>query len=346
MNEIVGLLLLQDGIVNGAVYALLGLSLVMVFSVTRIIFVPQGELVSFGALTLAALQAGQWPGTIWVSSLGAGVVSLVDLWRYTQTGRDPGLLRSAIGYAIVAIGVAALWWLDLRQMTQWQQLIVALVIVSPISVIIYRLAFEPIANASVLTLLVVAVAVHFALLGLGLILFGPEGVRTAALTTLSIQVGPYTIVGQAVLVGFVASSLMMMMFIYFEYTIQGKALRATAFNRVGARLVGIEVTAAGRIAFLFTGIIGAVSGILISPITTIYYDTGFLIGLKGFVAAIFGGMLSYPLTVVGALFIGIFETFSSFWASAFKDVIVFALIIPVLLWRNVFSQIVEEDEGE
>ena len=85
-------------------------------------------------------------------------------------------------------------------------------------------------------------------------------------------------------------------------------------------------------------------GVLIAPITTIYYDTGFLIGLKGFVGAIVGGLGSYPLAAAGALLVGLLEAFSSFWASAFKEVIVFTLIIPVLVWRSLTTHHVEEEE--
>jgi branched-subunit amino acid ABC-type transport system permease component len=90
--------------------------------------------------------------------------------------------------------------------------------------------------------------------------------------------------------------------------------------------------------------IGAFSGVLIAPITTIYYDTGFLIGLKGFVGAIVGGLGSYPLAAAGAVLVGLLEAFSSFWASAFKEVIVFTLIIPVLVWRSLTTHHVEEEE--
>ena len=90
--------------------------------------------------------------------------------------------------------------------------------------------------------------------------------------------------------------------------------------------------------------IGALSGILIGPITTIYYDSGFLIGLKGFVAAIIGGLVSYPLAAVGALLVGLLEAFASFWASAFKEVIVFTLILPVLLLRSLAAPAVEEEK--
>ena len=125
---------------------------------------------------------------------------------------------------------------------------------------------------------------------------------------------------------------------------RGKALRATAINRVGARLMGIPTGLSGDLSFALAGLIGAVSGLLIAPLTTVYYDTGFLIGLKGFVAAIVGGLASYPLALGGALLVGQLESFASFWASAFKEVLVFTLIIPVLWWRSMRSRHVEDEE--
>ena len=131
-----------------------------------------------------------------------------------------------------------------------------------------------------------------------------------------------------------AAILIIALWLFFGKTLYGRALRATAVNRRGARLMGISTNMSGSLTFTLAAAIGALSGMLIAPVTTIYYDTGFLIGLKGFVAAIIGGLVSYPVTAVGALFVGILEAFSSFWASAYKEVIVFTLIIPVLLWRS------------
>jgi branched-chain amino acid transport system permease protein len=85
-------------------------------------------------------------------------------------------------------------------------------------------------------------------------------------------------------------------------------------------------------------------GILISPVTTLYYDSGFLLSLKGFVGAIIGALVSYPVAAAGALLVGLIESFSAFWASAYKEVIVFTLIIPVLLWRSLTTRHVEEEE--
>jgi branched-chain amino acid transport system permease protein len=101
---------------------------------------------------------------------------------------------------------------------------------------------------------------------------------------------------------------------------------------------------AGRSAFSMAAFIGALSGLLIGPSTTMIYDGGFLIGLKGFVAAIFGGLASYPLAVGGALLVGLLDSFSSFWASAYKDVIVFTAIIPILLLRSIADRQHDDDE--
>jgi len=110
--------------------------------------------------------------------------------------------------------------------------------------------------------------------------------------------------------------------------------------------MGIKVKRAGQIAFLLAALLGAFSGILIGPITTVYYDSGFIIGLKGFVGAILGGLAGYPLAAAGALLVGLMEAYISFWASAYKEVWVFALIIPVLMWRSLkHPQLLEEDES-
>jgi branched-chain amino acid transport system permease protein len=137
-----------------------------------------------------------------------------------------------------------------------------------------------------------------------------------------------------------------LLFLFFDFTLTGKALRATAVNRTGARLMGIRPARAGTIAYLLGSLMAGVSGILIAPVNTIFYDSGFLLGLKAFVGAIVGGMTSYPLAALGALGVGVLESFASFQSSAFKDVIVFSLLIPILLWRSIASQHSEEEVEE
>lgn len=345
MDSQVFLLLGQDGITNGAIYALLALALVLVFAVTRIIFIPQGEFIAFGALTLAALQAGKFPGTVWLLLAGGIMVTLIDgamLWRERRYGRLPPLVLANIGFPVAC--VALLWLVLPTQLPLWALAIISMLLVVPLGPMIYRMAFQPLASASTLVLLIVSVAVHMALTGLGLLFFGAEGWRTPPFTEASFEIGGALLQGQTILVVLASAILIVGLYFFFERTIYGKALRATAMNRTGARLMGISASVAGKLSFTLAAAIGAFSGILIAPITTIYYDSGFLIGLKGFVGAIVGGLASYPVAALGAILVGLLEAYSSFWASAFKEVIVFTLILPVLLWRSLSSRTTEEEE--
>src|SRR5690606_2317516 len=138
--------------------------------------------------------------------------------------------------------------------------------------------------------------------------------------------------------------VVLVLYVLSERTLYGKALRAAAINATGARLMGISAAMAGRIAFLLAAIIGAITGVLVSSVTMIYYDTGFLLGLKGFVAAIMGGLISYPLAAVGAIGLGVMESFAAYFASAFKEAIVFSLIIPILFWRSLATFRLTDDE--
>jgi hypothetical protein len=98
MDLQIALLLGQDGITNGAIYALLSLALVLVFAVTRVIFIPQGEFVAFGALTLASFQAGKVPGTLWLL-MGAGVaVALVELVAALRSANQRRRIPRIVGW--------------------------------------------------------------------------------------------------------------------------------------------------------------------------------------------------------------------------------------------------------
>jgi branched-chain amino acid transport system permease protein len=345
MNTTVALFLLQDGIINGAIYALLGVTLVLVFAVTRVIFVPLGEFVAWSALTLAALEAGSVPGTAWLLlMLGVGA-ALLDLIRERQQMTNSEAARTIVRDVVLPMALLCITMLAAPlKLGLAANVILTLALIIPMGPLVYRLAFQPLADATVLTLFITSIGVHFAAVGTGLLFFGAEGVRTPPFIDAVYKLGPMNIKAQSLCVLAVAAAAMIGLYVFFGRTLLGKALRATAVNRLGARLVGIPVAATGRIAFALATFIGAVCGMLIGPFTTMAFDSGFLIGLKGFVAAITGGLVSYPLTALAAVGVGLLESYSAFFASAFKEVIVFSIILPVLLWRSFAGGHVEEDE--
>ena len=290
--SIAGILLL-DGVTSGAIYALLALAIVLVFAVTRVIFIPQGEFVAFGALTLALLQLGKVPGTIWLLLVLAAAAALLDLADAVRRGLPAaamarGLVRTLVAPVVVA---AVTWWAAPLKLHLLAQSALTLAIVTLLGPLVYRLAYQRLADATVLVLLIVSVGVHFALTGLGLVFFGAEGYRNPSFWDVRFSAGPLMLSGQTIFIFVAAVALIVGLWLFFGRTLRGKALRATAVNRLGARLMGISTSGAGKLSF----------------------------GLAAF---------------IGALLVGVLESFSSFYASAFKEVIVFTLIIPVLLWRS------------
>ena len=133
MDLQIALLLGQDGITNGAIYALLALALVLVFAVTRVIFIPQGEFVAFGALTLAGLQAGRLPGTIWLLLALGVAISVIEVSRAVrerQFRRIPMILLVNCGVPLLLAG--ALFALSPAALPLPLQVLLALLVVVPL----------------------------------------------------------------------------------------------------------------------------------------------------------------------------------------------------------------------
>jgi branched-chain amino acid transport system permease protein len=352
MTSEIALLLAQDGITTGAIYVLVALGLVLIFLVTRVIFVPFGDVVGYAALTLAALQLKQTPGTVWLVLTLAALATAMEVTTLARRGESRLIPKALLTYAVLpVVPVALVWFAAGRDLPMAVGIVLTLLIVLPISPLLYRIAFQPLADASVLVLLIVAVAVHFAMSGMALIFFGPEGFRTQPITNAFFNIGPMGVSGQSILIVGSSALFSFLLFVVFERTLTGKALRATAVNRVGARLVGIKPATTGAIAFLLASALAGISGILIGPVATLYYDSGFLIGLKAFVGAIIGGLVSYPATAIGAILVGLLESYAAFWDSAFKEVLVFGALIPILIWQSLMArgeveEEIEEEEGD
>ncbi len=336
MDSTIFLLLLQDGVTNGAIYLLLAIGLLIVFSVSGVIFIPQGDFVSFAALGFAGMLQGQVPGTLWLLD-GAALVCALLAVRGRRPARGVALALlpalAVTGATLAAIRLGAPVWL------MGALAVAGTALLGPP---IYRLVFRPLAGASVLTMLIVAMALHYVLLGTGLILFGPEASRTPAFSDATLTLGPVDISGHSLWVVGSCVLLVASLTWLFRATLLGKALRATASNPLGARLMGIEQGRTGAMAFLLAAGIGGLAGLLIAPITPISYDSGFTTGLKGFIAAVLGGLVSYPVAAAGAVSVGVIESLSSFWISAYATPIVFALLLPALAVLSLQRRSVED----
>ncbi|WP_233518900.1 branched-chain amino acid ABC transporter permease [Paraburkholderia xenovorans] len=337
------------------VYALVALAMILIFSVTRVLFIAQGEFVAFGALTMASLEQRQIPGTVYILLIFGACCAASDCWAILRPGAriaaQPAsctrhLARIAFRDLVIPGMIAALVvLLAPLHLGQLVNAVLAVALVTPLGAMTYRLAFLKIADAGPLALLFVSVAVHFVLLGIGLSVFGAEGWRTQPFLRSGITLGNFSIQGQVIVVWCASGLMLLSLWLFFSKAYLGRVLIATARNRRAAKLMGVRPELAGKAAFGVAAAISALSGILIAPSITVYYDSGFLIVLKGLVAAVIGAMSSYPLAALGALIVGVTDSSAAFFASTFKDTIVFLLLIPFLLWMSVrVGRVAEVDE--
>ena len=220
MNANIALWLVQDGATTGAIYALLALALLLVFAVSRVIFVPQGDFISYAALTLATLQLGTLPGTVWLLAGGGVLVTLADAvaaLRGGTPGRLPRIVALNLALPLAVVALAA--WAAPRQLgTPWLMAL-TLAIVVPLGPMLYRIAYRPLASASVLVLFIVSMAAHYILTGLALVIFGGEGLRASAISDAKFELGVLRLPAQSLWVVGASLLCMLALWLFFERTL-------------------------------------------------------------------------------------------------------------------------------
>jgi branched-chain amino acid transport system permease protein len=197
-----------------------------------------------------------------------------------------------------------------------------------------KLAIEPARRASVVTLIIITIGASIFLRGLAQVVWDKKLHALPPFTgDTPIVVAGATILPQSLWVLGITAAIVLALHVFFARTLLGKALIATANNRAAAQLVGINVQFVLTLSFGLSALLGAVAGILIAPITLTAYDVGTMLGLKGFAAAMLGGLGSGPGAIVGGLLLGLVEAISAgYLSSAYKDAVAFVIILAVLLF--------------
>ncbi len=198
-----------------------------------------------------------------------------------------------------------------------------------------KLAIEPAKNATVVTTIIITIGASIFLRGVALLIWGKEIYGLPPFTgDKPITIGTATILPQNIWVMVGTAAAVLAVKYFFDKTIMGKAIMACSFNKKAAFLVGINVKQMLLISYGLSAALGASAGILIAPITFMSYGSGVMLGLKGFCAAILGGMGSSMGAVVGGLLLGLIETVGAgFISSGYKDAIAFFVIMLVLFIR-------------
>ncbi len=211
--------------------------------------------------------------------------------------------------------------------------LIAILVTTAVGLVLHRFAIEPARGASPVALIMITIGASVFLRGVAQIVFDK---RFHSLPPLlgsePIQFGGAAILPQSLVVLAGAAIIVILLWLFVERTLLGKAVIATAANRLAARLIGVDTRRIVDFSFAVSAAIGAIAGILVTPITLTSYDVGTLLALKGFAAAMLGGIGSAFGAVVGGLLIGMIEAFSAgYLSSSYKDAIAFLIILVVLV---------------
>jgi len=268
------------GLTIGAIYAMVAIGFNIIYNVTEIINLAQGEFVMLGGLTMVFFH-----------------------------------VALAIPLPLAFIGT--------------------IIVVTIIGILLDRLAIGPIRQPSVMTLIIATIAASIIIKGVAMILWGKDPYDLPAFSGRDpIHIGEVVIQPQSLwVIGFLVVVAIALTY-FFNRTIMGKALNACADNPDAARLVGIDVRWMVMLSFALSAAIGAVAGMTMTPIALMDYDRGAMLAIKGFGAAILGGLGSFPGAILGGLILGLIESLGAgLLLSGYKDAYALIILLAVLFVR-------------
>lgn len=214
-------------------------------------------------------------------------------------------------------------------------IILAILVTVLVGFALNQFAIKPAKGASVVTTIIITIGASIFLRGAALLIWGKDFYSLAAFSgELPIQLGSATILPQNLWVIGVTVLIVTAILWFFNHTLLGKAVLACSYNRSAAQLVGINVGKMLLLSYGLSAMLGAMAGVLIVPITFTSYDAGIMLGLKGFSAAILGGIGNPIGAIIGGLLLGVLESLGAgYISSGYKDAIAFAIILFVLFIR-------------
>lgn len=279
------------------------------------------------------------------SGLTNGAIYALSALGFSLIYNASGVINFAQGEFIMLGGVCAVM-LTAAGVPLPLAILIAVLAVSLVGLLLEKLAIEPAGDADVVSLIIITIGASIFLQGVALVVFGRSQRALAPFTgDAPIMIYGASMLPQSVWMMGTGALIVLILAWFFGRTRLGKAVLATAHNRLAARLVGINTRHVLALSFVISAALGAVAGVVSAPITLTSYDVGIMVGLKGFVAATLGGLGSGLGAVVGGLILGLTEALAAgYISSAYKDAVPFVLIILILFFmpRGLFGARVSE----
>ena len=268
------------------------------------------------------------------SGLMVGSIYAVVALGFTMIYSATGVVNFAQGEFLMLGGMVGV-----SLFSGWMPLIIACVVAvfltALIGIIMERMMIAPLKNPTVLALIIITIGASIVLKGGAMLLFGKQAHSLPAFSgDVPLMILGAAVFPQALWIMGISLLLIIGIRLMLSYTMFGIALRATADNSAAASLVGIDIRLMVRASFGLSAASGAIAGIIITPVTLTSWDIGMMLGIKGFSAAMLGGLGNVVGSVIGGLLLGVIETFGAgLIASGYRDAFALLVLLLVLFLR-------------
>ena len=270
-----------------------------------------------------------------ISGITNGAIYAVIALGFTIIYNSTEIINFAQGEFVMLGGMAVIALDGMSHLPLGFSFLLAVLAVTLVGIGLERFTIRPARSSNPIALIIITVGASIFLRGVAMMFWGKDSLGLRPFTgSTPIHLGGATLVPQSLWVLVVTVVVMAGLQFFYKRTITGKAMRACAFNRRAAGLVGIGVNRMVLVSFALSAAIGAAAGIVIVPITLCGYDVGIMLGLKGFCAAVLGGLGSSPGSILGGFLLGVLEALGAgLISSGFKDAIAFFVLLLVLFIR-------------
>ncbi|HEX9079758.1 MAG TPA: branched-chain amino acid ABC transporter permease [Desulfuromonadaceae bacterium] len=270
-----------------------------------------------------------------LSGLATGAIYALIGIGFSIIYNATGIINFAQGEFVMLGGMVTLTFLELLKLPLWAAIPCAVLASTLGGMLFERLAIRPLRQPTPINLVIITIGGSILIRGLAMLFWGKD---THSLPPFSgdepIAIDGATILPQHLWIMGITIVVIAANKFFFYHTVSGKAMRACAYNRRAAGLVGIDVRRMVLFSFMISSAMGSLAGIIVAPLTMTAYDVGVMLGLKGFCAAIIGGMSSGLATVVGGLILGVLESLGAgLVSSGYKDAIAFVILLLILFVR-------------
>lgn len=269
------------------------------------------------------------------SGITNGAIYAVIAVGFSMLYNSTELINFAHGEFVMlgGLGIVTLWGGSLLPLPA--AFVLTVIGVAFVGFLLERVALRKVSRSQPIVLVIITIGASIFLRGIGMLIWGKDAHAIPSFTKLSpMDVFGAKLMPQSILILAIVLLVVVGLHLFYRKTLTGKAMQACAINEKAAWLSGIPSDQMVLLAFFLSAGIGAIAGIIIAPITMCGYDMGILLGLKGFCAAMLGGLGSLWGSLVGGLLLGISESSGvGYVSSSLKDAIAFLVLLLILYIR-------------